>query len=178
MGLDVAPVDGVHPELGLLFATWADSTREWREMVEWDCPEPPAPALAWQMYEGGPSIGGLLLHMAGCEAFWFERLVCGKEPDLSDPVQLYSSKLDIEGGVWPVPPSESYAWFLDLYERRRKRSIEIITERNDPTELFQHRLGEMTMRWIVAHVIEHDSYHGGQIVMLYEAWKRLQGPAA
>ena len=35
---DVAPVEGMHPELGLLVATWRDSSREWRSNLD-DVPD-------------------------------------------------------------------------------------------------------------------------------------------
>jgi uncharacterized damage-inducible protein DinB len=31
---------------------------------------------------------------------------------------------------------------------------------------------DYSLAWIVAHLVQHDSYHGGQIVMLNQMWKK------
>jgi uncharacterized damage-inducible protein DinB len=33
---------------------------------------------------------------------------------------------------------------------------------------------QMSLRWVLGHVIQHEAYHGGQIVMLHDLWKRSQ----
>lgn len=166
---DVEPLAGFDDQLGLLMATWADSTREWRENLG----EPTPDAVVWQMYPQGPSIGALLLHMADCDAYWLETYAANRARPEGEVEALLSNEIDQDNGVWPVPPSQPIEWYLDVLERTRTRAIEAIRGFT-ATKRFESEWEIATLRWVVAHLVEHDSYHGGQAVMLHEAWKRLR----
>jgi len=167
---DVAPVEGMHAELGLLMAAMRDSTREWRQNLELPSDE----AMVWRMFPDGPSIGGVMLHMAGCEMFWIEKFAMGRELDAANPAVIYDRDLDVEAVKWPDAPREPVSWYFGVLDETRKRMTALIREHNEPERVHRFPDGEeMTMRWILAHLVEHDSYHGGQAVLLHEAWKRI-----
>jgi len=75
----------------------------------------------------------------------------------------------------PTPPAEPIEWYFDILDRARIRVFESIAQHSD--SLSEHPNGEYvsTYRWIVAHLVQHDSYHGGQAVLLHETWKKLFG---
>jgi len=58
-------------------------------------------------------------------------------------------------------------------DRARTSVFASIAQHSD--SLSEHPNGEYasTYRWIVAHLVQHDSYHGGQAVLLHETWKKL-----
>lgn len=164
---DVAPLEGFHPEVGLLLASLEDSRREWRENLGRVSPA----AVPWQPHPQGPSIGAVLLHMADCEAFWFEQFLGGKAPDPKEDALLLVKETDQDRGVWPTPPAKPLSWYLALHRKVTSRAREALRGL-DPAQVVQGRKNSFTVRWVVAHVLEHDSYHGGQLVLLHEMWKR------
>lgn len=160
----------LHPELALLWATLEDGTREWLENVD---PEPTAEAMTWHPYPHGPSIGGILLHMIAADKFWINDVILNEELDLSHPALAYDAELDQDNVQWPVPPAESWDWYFDLFTRSRVDLLASLLRVNDPLKTLMRPSGNtFTVRWILAHLVEHDSYHAGQIVALHEMYKR------
>lgn len=154
-----------------MVATWQDGTREWRGEFETITAE----EMTWQPYENGPSIGGCILHMANCDAWWLQVVGAGGELDQTNPAVAYDNELDQDAHVWPTPPAESPEWYFNILEQQRAESIALIAAHNDPSSVHTRPSGNsFTYRWIVAHLVQHDSYHGGQCVMLHEMWKRRQ----
>lgn len=165
---DLPPTDGFHRDLGVLLATLEDSTREWRENLG----QPRVEAITYQPWPESYSIGALILHIIDVELYWFESFVAGIRGKKADAVLLMSEEVHQYGGRWPVPPAEPIEWYYDLHDRYRTRAIEALRNQ-DPDRIIPRKTAEFSVRWVVAHVVEHDSYHGGQAVLLHEMWKRV-----
>jgi uncharacterized damage-inducible protein DinB len=170
MRYDVSPALGTEREIGVLVATWQDGTREWLDNLG----EPTAEALTWQPFEGGPSIGGIMLHMAGCDHYWISEFVNNRPQDPESPALQYNNKVDQDNVSWSTPPAEPFAWYLNQLQSVRGPVVEQILSHPEPNQEFQRTWGALTFKWIVAHLVEHDSYHGGQCVLLHELWKKTQ----
>jgi uncharacterized damage-inducible protein DinB len=164
---DVEPLVGFDPEIGLLLAGLEDSTREWRENLG----EPSIEAIIWQPNPGAYSIGGLLLHLIDCEDSWFHCFAAGNEREPDESLLLMSDETNQYDGSWPVPPAEPISWYLELHDRHRARAFESLRGL-EATRVYPRKKYSCTLRWVVAHVLEHDSYTGGQAVALHELWKR------
>ena len=156
------------PELGILVATLQDSTREWRENLELPSPE----AVIWSPYPNGPSIGGLILHMAAAEQYWISQIGAGIDVPADDPSWSYDSTMDQYVPHWPEPPRESTDWYFEIQDEIRVRMIEMIHAHGDPESSHATSRNTMTYRWILAHIIKHDSYSGGQAVLIHEIFKQ------
>lgn len=171
MRYDLAAIENLHPDLAVLIETWRDGSREWLENLE---VSPSVEAIVWQPYKDGPSIGGILLHMIGCDMHWLEEFAYGRDISPDHPAVAYDlvAKQDIP--YWPTPPAKEWAWYLDLYQSERESAIAKIMAFNQPDQVFARSTTQYTFRWIIAHLVEHDSYHGGQIILLHEMWKKLQ----
>ena len=166
---DLLIPEGLHPELALLFGALQDSTREWRENLG----EVNPAAMVWQPYPDGPSVGGVLLHMAAAETYWFSKFVERNELDASDPAIGCDNVMDQFAVQWPTPPSEPLTWYLEILARHREWTLQSLVRNPDPTSLHPCSHTQITLRWILSHIVQHDSYHGGQAVLLHEMWKRL-----
>ncbi len=170
---DVSPLPGYPLEYGLLLASLEDSSREWRGELG----EVPQPLMSWQPYRHAPSIGANLLHIAFVEAWWVESFCLGGEV----PTEL-DSKISLEGTsvdnlMWGTPPDEPLSYYFDLLDTVRQRTLEFVKEFPEPESVKANNWGTMTLRWVLAHVVQHDSYHGGQAVLLkYLGYK--MGPGA
>jgi uncharacterized damage-inducible protein DinB len=169
MVYDIVPSPEVHIELGILIAALQDGTREWLGELG----EPSVEALTWQPFPNGPSIGGCILHIAATEAAWLTPFAKNVERDETNPAYIYNQELDVDAVQWPTPPARPFAWYLDLLELQRAESIAMIAAHNDPAKKHLRDDGSgYCYRWIVGHLVQHDSYHGGQATLLHEYWKK------
>lgn len=160
----------IEGELGVLVAALEDGTREWRGELG----EPSDAAVVWQPFPNGPSIGGIILHMAGCEWYWLNKFVSGEPEPGDDPAITYDGTLDQDAVQWPTPPAKPIGWYFDVLSERRAKSIEMIRNHGQPERVYSRHDCEVTYGWILAHLVQHDSYHGGQAVLLHEMFKKLR----
>ncbi|MBX3119859.1 MAG: DinB family protein [Fimbriimonadaceae bacterium] len=167
---DLQIPDGFDPQVALLLGALQDSTREWRDNLG----KPPVEAIVWQPYPHAHSIGAELLHMADTDAYWFETFAAGKARPRGEIKRLMVDQTKIYGAKWPEPPREPIEWYFDMMDRIRERSVEALRGLSADT-LYERKTFSCTLRWVLAHVVEHDSYHGGQAVLLHELWKKDQG---
>lgn len=164
--------NGFDPQVAVLLATLEDGRREWRDNFG----KPSIEAITWQPYPGSYSIGALLLHIADTDAYWFETFCAKKARPEGEDKLLLVAESNIEKVQYPVPPAEPIEWYFDLIDQIRARSIEAI-KGIPPETLLKDGDFSCNLAWVVAHVVEHDSYHGGQAVMLHELYKQhLQQP--
>lgn len=162
--------EGLHPELATLVATLQDGTREWRSNLELPSQE----AMVWSPYPNGPSIGGTLLHMAAAELYWLQYRSDGIPVPADHPAWVYDDTLDQYAHHWPKPPEQPIEWYLKIQDEVRELVIDRIRAHNDPDRLYVGETKTLTYRWILAHVVEHDSYTGGQAILLHEMYKHLR----
>lgn len=157
-----------HPEMGILLSALDDSTREWKDYLE----KPTVEAITWQPAEKSHSIGGCLLEIAAVEVYWFEQFLAKMPEKDEDKETFLSGQWDIDNGTWPTPHAQPIEWYFDVLTKVRERSKRALMG-IDPHQIFERKNGfSCTARWVVAHVVEHDSYHGGQAVLLHELWKK------
>lgn len=167
---DVEPLHGYPTEYGLLVAALQDGTRKWREEIG----EVNDDAVIWQPVKNGHSIGGIILHMIDVEAFWIETAALGRDRDPEEVKELLSEEIDQYAFNWVVPPHKPLAYYLDLQDKVRERTLESIKSFPEPTTQVSFDQGNfiVTLRWILSHVVNHEAYHGGQAVMLKSMWER------
>lgn len=166
---DLSPDPAYHPEIAILLSALDDSTREWTGELE----KPTIEAITWQPAEKSHSIGACLLEIAAVEVFWFEKFLAKLPEREADKEVFLAGQWDIDNGVWPTPPAQPIEWYFDVLQSVRERSKKAL-QGIDPHAVFERRGDSFTARWVVAHVVEHDSYHGGQAVLLHELWKKSQ----
>jgi uncharacterized damage-inducible protein DinB len=174
MLVDAAPLPGYQEPYGLLCAILQDGTNEWRGELPRDLD---ADAVAWQPYPGGHSIGGIMLHIIGVEVFWFERFALGSAGDPEERKLLMVEEIDVDEWRWPEPPRQPIAWYFDLHDGIRARTLEGIKSWAEPDVAKELHGHPRTMRWVLGHVIQHEAYHGGQAVLIGRLWQVKQsGP--
>ena len=165
---DVKPLEGYQDPYGLLCAILQDGTREWRVELGTDLSEE---AMVWQPHPGMHSIGGIILHIVSVEISWFERFVLGLPADPEERKITMTDETDVDEWQWPVPPRRPLSWYLELQDRVRARILEGIKRWPAPDTALGSGDDKITPRWVLGHVIQHESYHGGQAVLLYRLWQ-------
>ncbi len=168
MLLEAEPLLGYPEPYGLLCAILRDGTNEWRSEIDQNLPDE---AVAWQPKPGMHSIGGCILHIAAVEVYWFERFALGLAPDTEERKLLLVEETDVDGWRWPEPPKESIAWYFELHDRIRARTLESIKKWPPADTVIERGDRQATLRWVFGHVIQHEAYHGGQAVLLNRLWQ-------
>lgn len=161
--LDLLAPDGLDPELGRQLAGLDSATAKWRQEIE----ELPDEAITWQPFPNGHSIGAVLFHLADCEGYWIQEVAAGRPLTQDEMDRFLSEATDQYDVRWPTPPAEPLAWYYDQLDEVRAHTHATVRELADPTRVGRSRSGrEMTLRWILHHLTCHESYHGGQMVLL------------
>lgn len=166
---DVMPLPGYPAPYDLLAAILQDGTNEWRWEMDQDLP---SEALVWQPHPGSHSIGGVILHIAAVEVFWFERFAIGLSANPEERKLLMAEETDVDAFRWPSPPLQPLTWYFELHDRIRARTLESIKKWPIAETAIEWDDKPRTLRWVFGHVIQHEAYHGGQAVLLQEFWKR------
>jgi uncharacterized damage-inducible protein DinB len=168
MLIDAEPLSGYQEPYGLLCAILQDATNEWRWELDQDLSED---AVVWQPHAGTHSIGGIILHLIGAEVYWFEKFALGISPDPEERKLILSDEMDVDTWNWPVPPRKPISWYFELHDRIRARTLESVKRWPAPDSTKGHDGRQVSMRWVLGHVIQHEAYHGGQAVLLNRLWQ-------
>lgn len=152
---------GVEPTFEILRRALDQGTREWKKFLG----EVTEDQIGWQPVAGMHSIGGVFLHIIAWEAWWCEKFVAGGEIEPMAASRLNLSRFFDFNGKCPPPPREPLEWYFEEMRLNRERCLLVFDGVLPGTKL---RRGETSRsaQWVFNHLIDHDSYHGGQAVLL------------
>lgn len=134
--------------------------------------------LARRAVPGAHSIGALVLHIGEAEWWWMRCVISGHSLTDEDKRQPYWDAL--------LRPDEfagkgySAQFCLDTIAELRRQTHEFLASFSDDDldRIYSHTRGERTievsLRWVLHHLADHEAQHKGQILML----KRLLEEAA
>ena len=168
MIIDAKPLEGCPEPYGLLAAILQDGTNEWRWEMDQNLSED---AIVWQPYVGMHSIGAIILHIVAVEIYWFEQFVLQLPIDEEERKLTMADEFDVDAWQWPEPPRKPLSWYFELQDRIRARTLEGLKTWPPPDSLHEHHGRKVSARWVFGHVIQHESYHGGQAVLLNRLWE-------
>ena len=103
------------------------------------------------------TIAGLLKHLAVVEHNWFERILARQPSQLPDPDATFALGED-----------ETVGDVLATYDAACARSREIAANFALDHKVPQQDLGQVSLRWIYAHMIEETARHAGHADILRE----------
>jgi uncharacterized damage-inducible protein DinB len=168
---DIEPLAGYPADYAILLAMLQDGTRDWRDEIG----EVTEDELVWQPHPGAHSIGGVILHMVDVEGWWIEEAVLGRERSVEETQELLSEETQQYKGLWPTPPRKPLSYYYELQDRVRERTIESVRAFGPVTDTVTGTPWEKayTLRWVLNHVVAHESYHAGQAVLLKSLYKAL-----
>ncbi|MFN3728787.1 MAG: DinB family protein [Fimbriimonadaceae bacterium] len=171
MVADIAPWGDLPDPYGLFCAMLQDATAEWRGELTEDLP---SSIVTWRPQPAGRSIGAVMLHLIQTEVFWMRRFALDERVPDEVKRELLWDELDIDAGIWPDPPAQPLSWYFELHDRYRNQTWEAVRQW-PPAETVKGRPdAKVTLRWVFGHVIQHEAYHGGQVVMMADMWRRAQ----
>ncbi len=156
-------------EYGLMLSMMQDGTREWREELGRIGPD----AIVWQPNPGSYSIGGIMLHIAEVEIYWLEEFCLDRPMSAKDQKLFMSKDIQQYEGMWPTPPRKPLSYYYKILDDVRARTLKAVKEMPAPNKWKSRKIEDVTMGWVLNHVVTHEAYHGGQIAMLAEMYKRF-----
>jgi uncharacterized damage-inducible protein DinB len=154
------------PEVAVYMKMLEQSTSEWRGMLGTDV----TPAqLVHQAYPGAHSIGAVLLHMADSEAIWTMEVLEGGAVPAALKKELLADETDVWNGKWPTVLEEPLEYFYEKQDRVREHTLRVLAGLTDIEKDVSAWGNTFTIRWILGHMVSHDSQHGGQAILLHVA---------
>ena len=171
--VDIVPdTQAAEMGVGLLLAVLDNTTREWREDELGDVPDE---TVVWQPFPHGHSIGALILHIADVEAGWLHEVGAGQVRSEAEKAALLSRETDQYKVRWPDATRQPLSWYFARHDEVRARTRELILPLTDLKRATPHREADFTLRWLLGHVIAHEAYHGGQVVLLSLMRQKQEG---
>lgn len=159
------PTAGVAPEIGFYLSGWETIRAKLRDAVS-DLSDD---ELARRAFPGAHQIGALVLHIGEAEAHWIQSVIAGRE--LDDEVKKFvhwddTTETDFaEKGY----DAKECVRRIDEVSRISREFLAKFTG-EDLERVFafegENRRYEVSLRWALNHLIDHESTHKGQIAML------------
>jgi uncharacterized damage-inducible protein DinB len=116
------------------------------------------------------SIGALVLHIGEAEWWWIQCIIPGHEPTLEDRQQPFWDVLENPDEFALRGYTAQYC--LDLIDDIRKQTHHLLASfgEDDLDRVYHYtrdgRNIEVSLRWVLHHLIDHEAQHKGQILML------------
>ena len=153
------------PFLGDERATLTGFLRWHRETLEVKCAGLDATALARRAVEPSDlSLLGLVRHLADVERGWFREVLAGE-----DAPSHFSSEADRDGdfhGAAADPALVTEAWAA--WREEVAFAEQVVAARDLDATGHDPRYGPVSVRWVLAHMIEEYARHNGHADLLRE----------
>ena len=159
-----------HPGLSTGIGYYMSGMEEVRNQLIEAVKNIPNDIIGKPAFLGAHSIGGLVLHIGEAEWFWMQMVVSGHKLTEEDRAAACWDILDEIDRVSSRGFSTEFC-LLEI-EKIRNQTRDVLFSFND-SDLeriisFERRgkTTEHSLRWILHHLIDHESQHKGQILML------------
>ncbi|MFG0316150.1 MAG: DinB family protein [Planctomycetota bacterium JB042] len=171
--LSIEPPSGMGREVGLLFAALEECRRRTRDTVAGM-----STADLDHRFDDDPhSIGAHLLHVAGVELEAVQRVVLGERVAESEERELAAGVLDSESSR--ALSGHDVGYYLGKLDEVRARTESACWSlKDDDLERESARPGagrSVTLRWMLAHLADHEAHHRGEIASLRRRLARRRG---
>lgn len=169
----VPPPGSRSKETGLYLAMLDDQTRLLRQAIG----DLSREELEWQPVPGQNTIGMLLTHLALVELYWIQVGVAGRTEEEADADCARILGIGINADGLPLeadglPPAglagKDLAFFHQINDVAREHTSSILRDLSDADleRRFQSPRADYNVRWVLYHVLEHFSWHFGQVLLL------------
>lgn len=123
--------------------------------------------------EGEYPLGSMLMHFGECDLYWLSVISGEQQPeDLKKRVYAdcwYDCKTEDSNPPAAAPEAEEYlAAIAETRDRVRNYILSLDDENLEDKVLMKWKRGEeqLSKKWIIYHLIEHEAHHRGQMFML------------
>lgn len=159
------PTASFSREIGFYLSGWEKIRAELREIVS----DLTVEELSKRILPNAHQIGNLILHLGEAEAGWIHQIVAGKELDEEAKkfAHFYdTTETDFAGKGYSAKECVER---IDKISRISREILAKFTD-EDLERLFGYERNgkriEVSLRWVLIHLIDHEANHKGQISML------------
>jgi uncharacterized damage-inducible protein DinB len=169
----LSPADGVTPGIGFCLSGMDEVRDQLREAVVGLTDE----QIARRAVRGAHSIGALVMHIGEAEWVWMQCVISGHELTDEDRRQPFWDVL-VDADAFALR-GYSAQYCLDVIDAIRAETRRLLASfgEDDLDRIYSHtrdgRTREVSLRWVLHHLTDHEAQHKGQILML----KRLLAEA-
>lgn len=160
------PVAGFSREIGFYLSEWEKTRAELREIAADLSNEELSQRLMPQAHQ----IGALILHLGESEAGWIHAIIAGKE--LNDEEKRFVHWCDTTETDFAEKDYSAHDC-IEKIDKISEMSRAILAKfaDDDLERLFGYERSsgeqvEVSLRWVLHHLIDHEANHKGQISML------------
>ncbi len=159
------PMAGISREIGFYLSGMEETRAELREAFF----DLTSEELARRVLPNAHQIGGLVLHLGEAESWWIHSIVAGKE--LDEEAKQFAHWNDTTETDF-AEKGYSAKDCIERIDEISRMSREILAEFSD--EDLERMFGfdkkdkriEVSLRWVLHHLLDHEATHKGQIMML------------
>ena len=131
-----------------------------RDLVAWKLAGAPDPVLGSVTTPSGMSLHGLVRHLTNVERSWLRDVFAG-QADLH-----YDSTDGDPDGEWRVPAGTTMTELLTAYAEESRRCDDVVRTAASLDARSASR--DMSLRWILLHLVEETARHLGHVDLLRE----------
>jgi uncharacterized damage-inducible protein DinB len=162
----LAPAAGVSTGIGFYLSGMDEVRAQLREALEGMSDE----QLARRAVDGAHAIGALALHCVAAEWLWMRRTTDGSELTDEDRRTAHMNVLEDPDAFAAKGYTAEYCLnALDAVREQTRERLASFSD-GDLDHLYsfvrQGRTFEVSLRWTLHHLIDHEAQHKGQILML------------
>ncbi|MEV0617505.1 DinB family protein [Nonomuraea sp. NPDC050404] len=108
------------------------------------------------------TLAGLIKHLTAVERNWFQRQLAQR-----DPADIPGNSRG-DGQSWELSPNDTLDSLIAEYDTVCEENRRIAARFTPDDAVPSERLGEVSLRWIYAHMIEETAQHAGHADILRE----------
>lgn len=168
------PLEGFSREIGFYLSGWEKTRAELREIVSDLSNEELSQRLSPEAHQ----IGGLILHLGESEAGWIHAIIAGRELDEDEKkfVHWYdTTETDFAAkGYGARDCIERIDKISEMSRRILQEFTDLDLERLFGYERSTGERVEVSLRWVLHHLIDHEAHHKGQISMMKRLLREVQ----
>jgi uncharacterized damage-inducible protein DinB len=131
-----------------------------RDLVAWKLSDAPDDVLRSVSTTSGLTLHGIVRHLENVERSWLRDVFAGEEDLIFDWTEKDPD------GEFHVPPEVPMAELLAAYAEESGRCDVVVESSLSLDEISERR--EVSLRWIIVHLIEETARHLGHIDLLRE----------
>ena len=157
----VGPIEDYSPQVGTLVSMLNDM----KNRVERTVKDLSVKELDFLLDDKANRIGALIMHLAAKEKFYKVYTFEGREFN-EEEEEEWGMAMNLCEEARDKYQGHDVQYYLDAYTKVRNKTMELMKQKDDAWLAEINAAGNMNFHWAWYHVMEHQSSHLGQILLL------------
>lgn len=157
----IGPKEGFTPQIGTMVSMLNDLSNR----VEYTVKDLSTEELDFLMDDKANRIGSLIMHLAATEAFYQVYTFENREFNDEEKAQ-WEVAMGLGDEAREEYQGQDVNYYLDIYKGVREKTISLLKEKDDAWFASVPKGYNMNNHWAWFHVMEHQSSHLGQILLI------------